>query len=76
MTTLSELKLMYQSGKLTEAVIEPIAVDNTCILEFQHVSGGLVLLTDLKGEQMIYQDIESASKCALAVGFSQVRINR
>ncbi len=75
MTTLSELKLMYQEDQLVEAVIEPVMVEDSWIVEFRHVRGGLVLLTDFKGGEMKYRDLESASKSALAVGFSQVRIN-
>lgn len=75
MTTLSELKLMYQEEQLVEAVIEPILVEDSWIVEFRHVRGGLVLLTDFKGGEMKYRDLESASKSALAVGFNQVRIN-
>ncbi|AAW84804.1 hypothetical protein ACTFQF_06415 [Aliivibrio fischeri] len=75
MTTLSELKLMYQEDQLVEAVIEPVIVEDSWIVEFRHVRGGLVLLTDLKGGEVKYRDLEAASKSALAVGFSQVRIN-
>ena len=75
MTTLSELKLMYQEDQLVEAVIEPVVVEESWIVEFRHVRGGLVLLTDMKGGEMTYRDLESASKSALAVGFNQVRIN-
>lgn len=75
MTTLSELKLMYQEDQLVEAVIESAMVEDTWIVEFRHVHGGLVLLTDMKGGELKYRDLESASKSALAVGFNQVRIN-
>ncbi|CED72426.1 putative uncharacterized protein [Aliivibrio wodanis] len=75
MTTLSELKLMYQEDQLIEAVIEPTMAEGTWIVEFRHIRGGLVLLTDLKGGEMKYRDLESASKSALSVGFNQVRIN-
>ncbi len=75
MTTLSELKLMYQQEQLLEAVIEPVVVDESWIVEFRHIHGGLVLLTDMKGGEIKYKDLESASKSALAVGFNQVRIN-
>lgn len=53
MTTLSELKLMYQEDQLVEAVIEPVIVEDSWIVEFRHVRGGLVLLTDLKGGEEI-----------------------
>ncbi|MBL4829540.1 MAG: hypothetical protein JKY55_06605 [Aliivibrio sp.] len=72
--TLSELKLLYREDELVEAVIEPSVEENMWIVEFRHSGGGLMLLTDMKGSEVHYRDLDSASKSALAVGFNQVRI--
>ncbi|MCG7498739.1 hypothetical protein MHO82_17865 [Vibrio sp. Of7-15] len=72
--TLSELRLLYHQDQLVEAIIEPSIQENMWIVEFRHTRGGLVPLTDSKGCEQHYQDVDMASKSALAVGFNQVRI--
>ena len=43
-------------------------------MEFRHARGGFVFLTDSHGEECLYEDLDAASKSAMAVGFQQVRI--
>ncbi len=72
--TLTELKALYREKQLVEAIIEPSIHDGTWVVEFRHARGGFVLLTDTQGEECQYIDLDVASKSAMAVGFSQVRI--
>lgn len=44
------------------------------VVEFRHARGGFVFLTDSHGEECLYEDLDAASKSAMAVGFQQVRI--
>ncbi|MDP4491925.1 thymidylate kinase [Vibrio sp. AH4] len=46
------------------------------MVEFRHQMGGFVLLTDEKGEECRYVDLDSASQSAMAVGFRQVRVEQ
>lgn len=72
--TVTELRYLYREHKLVEAIIEPSAEEGTWIVEFRHAKGGFVLLTDSHGEECHYENLDLASKSAMAVGFQQVRI--
>ncbi|EII3003471.1 hypothetical protein RAL73_003392 [Vibrio cholerae] len=72
--TIPELKELYQTQQLVEAIIEPSFQEGEWIVEFRHHMGGFVLLTDENGEECRYIDLDSASQSAMAVGFRQVRI--
>ncbi|GLT17055.1 hypothetical protein GCM10007938_08320 [Vibrio zhanjiangensis] len=72
--TINELRNLYREHQLVEAIIEPSAEEGTWIVEFRNTRGGLVLLTDVHGEECHYSDLDLASKSAMAVGFSQVRV--
>ncbi|MYM61075.1 hypothetical protein [Vibrio tetraodonis] len=72
--TINELRSLYRENQLVEAIIEPSAEEGTWIVEFRHTRGGFVLLTDVHGEECHYPDLDMASKSAMAVGFSQVRV--
>lgn len=72
--TVTELRNLYRDKELVEAIIEPSAQEGTWIVEFRHAKGGFVLLTDVHGEECHYDDLDLASKSAMAVGFQQVRI--
>ncbi|WP_076589780.1 hypothetical protein [Vibrio ostreicida] len=72
--TLNELRNLYRENQLVEAIIEPSSQEGSWIVEFRHTRGGLVLLTDAHGQECHYIDIDLASKSAMAVGFSQVRV--
>lgn len=71
--TLTELRHLYRDNELVEAIIEPIN-DGVWGVEFRHVNGGFMPLTDSRGEACHYDDLDSASKFAMAVGFRQVRV--
>lgn len=72
--TLNELRNLYRENQLLEAIIEPSIQEGAWVVEFRHSRGGFVLLTDNHGEECHYQDLDVASKSAMAVGFQQVRI--
>lgn len=72
--TITELRSLYRENQLIEAIIEPSIQDGGWVVEFRHARGGFVLLTDSQGEECQYVDLDVASKSAMAVGFSQVRI--
>ena len=72
--TLTELRTLYREHQLVEAIIEPVNEEGGWIVEFRHCHGGLVLLTDSHGEGCQYDDLDIASKSAMAVGFNQVRV--
>ncbi len=72
--TITELRNLYRENKLVEAIIEPSSQEGEWIVEFRHQAGGFVLLTNANGEECHYDDLELASKSAMAVGFNQVRV--
>ena len=72
--TLNELRNLYRENLLVEAIIEPSIQEGSWVVEFRHMGGGFVLLTDVHGEECHYADLDLASKSAMAVGFQQVRI--
>lgn len=72
--TREELRYLYQSKKLTEAVIESSSDDGDWIVECRHYEGRLVLLTDESGREQHYKDSEEASISAFEIGFGQVTI--
>jgi len=72
--TITELRSLYRDNQLVEAIIEPSIQEGSWIVEFRHARGGFILLTDTHGEECHYLDLDVASKSALAVGFSQVRV--
>ncbi|MDG3084733.1 hypothetical protein P7F88_00950 [Vibrio hannami] len=72
--TLTELRTLYRDEQLLEAIIEPSIQDGGWVVEFRHAKGGFVPLTDARGEECQYYDLDLASKSAMAVGFKQVRV--
>jgi hypothetical protein len=72
--TLAELRTLYRNHQLVEAVVEPSVQEGGWVVEFRHVRGGFVILTDAEGEECQYYDIDLASESAMEVGFRQVRI--
>ncbi|WP_375751551.1 hypothetical protein [Vibrio sp. HN007] len=72
--TLTELRTLYRDEQLLEAIIEPSIQDGGWVVEFRHAKGGFVPLTDSRGEECQYYDLDLASKSAMAVGFKQVRV--
>ncbi|MDA0149528.1 hypothetical protein [Vibrio sp. LaRot3] len=72
--TINELRNLYRENQLVEAIIEPSAEEGLWVVEFRHSQGGFVILTDAHGEECHYGDLDMASKCAMAVGFNQVRV--
>ena len=59
--TIPELRELYQTQQLVEAIIEPSFQEGEWIVEFRHQMGGFVLLTDENGEECRYIDLDSAS---------------
>ncbi|GEA52876.1 hypothetical protein VIN01S_36800 [Vibrio inusitatus NBRC 102082] len=72
--TINELRVLYRSERLVEAIVEQADQDGLWVVEFRDSRGGILALTDPQGEQRYYNDLDSASKSAMAVGFSQVRV--
>ncbi|MGF1910119.1 hypothetical protein L4C38_11795 [Vibrio kasasachensis] len=72
--TINELRALYRDNQLVEAIIEPSAEEGQWVVEFRYAQGGFVLLTDVHGEECHYGDLDIASRSAMAVGFSQVRV--
>ncbi|OBT16368.1 thymidylate kinase [Vibrio sp. UCD-FRSSP16_10] len=72
--TINELRVLYRSERLVEAIVEQSSQDGLWLVEFRDSHGGILALTDPQGEQHYYSDLDSASKSAMAVGFSQVRV--
>jgi hypothetical protein len=72
--TLEELRLLYRKNLLIEAVVEPFSDQGMWIVEFRHVQGKFILLTDEQGEECHYNNLDMASKSAMDVGFRHVRI--
>ncbi len=71
---INELRNLYRQRQLIEAIIEPSSTEGEWLVEFRHVQGGFVHLTDNHGEECSYVDLDSASKLAMAVGFQHVRV--
>ncbi|BDR12302.1 hypothetical protein [Vibrio sp. STUT-A11] len=72
--TINELRHLFRENQLVEAIIEPSIQEGGWVVEFRHTRGGFVFLTDNHGEECLYEDLDAASKSAMAVGFQQVRI--
>lgn len=73
--TINELRVLYRSKRLVEAIVEPAdEEDGAWVVEFRDCEGVILALTDPQGEQCYYTDLDSASRSAMAVGFSQVRV--
>lgn len=73
--TINELRVLYRSKRLVEAIVEPAdQEEGSWVVEFRDTHGGMLALTDPSGEQCHYTDLDSASRSAMAVGFSQVRV--
>ena len=72
--TITELKYLFHQDLLAEAIIEPAESEGGWIVEFRHKQGGFVMLADIHGAECQYNDLDKASKSALAVGFTEVRI--
>ncbi len=72
--TINELRHLFRDNQLVEAIIEPSIREGGWVVEFRRARGGFVCLTDSHGEECLYDDLDTASKSALAVGFQQVRI--
>ncbi|SEG73586.1 hypothetical protein SAMN04488244_1445 [Vibrio hangzhouensis] len=72
--TITELKHLFHQDLLAEAIIEPSSTEEGWIVEFRHKQGGFLMLTDIHGAECQYNDLDKASKSALAVGFTEVRI--
>ncbi len=71
---LTELRVLYQKHQLVEAVIEPSIQEGGWVVEFRHVQGGFIILTDIDGGECQYYDLDLASQSAMEVGFRQVRV--
>ena len=54
--TLNELRNLYRENLLVEAIIEPSIQEGSWVVEFRHMGGGFVLLTDVHGEECHYAD--------------------
>ena len=72
--TINELRHLFRDNQLVEAIIEPSIQEGGWVVEFRRARGGFVCLTDSHGEECLYDDLDTASNSALAVGFQQVRI--
>ncbi|WP_261816108.1 thymidylate kinase [Vibrio gallicus] len=72
--TINELRVLYRSQNLVEAIVEPGAQEGAWMVEFRDSDGGVLILTDVHGEQCQYSDLDTASRTAMAVGFTQVRV--
>jgi hypothetical protein len=72
--TINELRVLYRTKRLIEAIVEPADQEGSWVVEFRDSNGGILALTDPQGEQCYYADLDSASRSAMAVGFSQVRV--
>ncbi|MBF9001328.1 MULTISPECIES: hypothetical protein [Vibrio] len=72
--TITELQDLYRNNQLVEAIIEPSTQEGAWIVEFRHQRGGFVLLTDEIGIEQHHDNLDLASESAMAVGFSQVRV--
>ena len=72
--TINELRHLFRENQLVEAIIEPAIQEGGWVVEFRHARGGFVFMTDSHGEECLYEDLDAASKSAMAVGFQQVRI--
>lgn len=72
--TIEELQSLYQGNQLLEAIVEPFSEEGKWIVEFKHAEGGIVVMTDLRGEECHYSDVTHAYRSAMEVGFKQVRI--
>ncbi len=72
--TIEELQALFRDNLLIEAIAEPFDDQGGWIIEFRHVQGGFVLLTDAQGEECHYSNLAVASKSAIEVGFKQLRV--
>ena len=57
--TLNELRNLYRENLLVEAIIEPSIQEGAWVVEFRHMGGGFVLLTDVHGEECHYTRIST-----------------
>ena len=74
--TIDELKVLFRDDLLVEAIVEPFSDDGLWIVEFRHIQGGFVLLTDDHGEECYYRDFDLASKSAMEVGFKHITVEK
>lgn len=73
--TIDELKVLFREHQLVEAIVEPYSDGGQWIVEFRHVQGGFILLTDSHGEECYYGNYDLASKSAMEVGFKHVKVD-
>ena len=71
---LREISLMFEAGKLQEAIITPAPTGNGWWVEFKTSDEQLVKLTDHSGEEKQFKDMDLATRTAEALGFKTVRV--
>ncbi len=72
--TKTELRSLYNQDMLVEAVVEHSLLTDAWILEFRHSRGGYVPLTDINGDEQVFEDPDMAMDRAMEIGFNQVRV--
>jgi gamma-glutamyl phosphate reductase len=71
---LKETKLLYEAGKLKEAIIESCQENNGWIVVFTDDHGDRIILTNHTGQQRLFKDLDTATRITNEIGFHSVRI--
>jgi hypothetical protein len=71
---LARVRSEFEAGRLREAVIEPSPTGNGWLVLFREADGELVKLTDHVGADVLYHDLDSATKLANDIGFATIRV--
>lgn len=71
---LSHMRTMYDTGRLSEAMIIASHEDNSWLVDCHDLWGHTLHLTNHSGDALHYDTVDNATKAARAIGFNQVGV--
>ena len=71
---LDTARVAYESGKLSEVIIEPADEGNGWMLLVRGGDGGTSKITDRSGVEKIFHTIDHATEVAREIGFDTIRV--
>ena len=71
---LDKVRLEFEAGTLTEAIIEPSPEGNGWMVLFKKEGGETVTLTDHSGIERVLHTLDAATRLAHEAGFETVRV--
>ena len=71
---IDQVQLLFEGGKLSEAIMEPSPTGNGWLLEFRAQDGELIKLTTHGGEERLFRSLDAATNTARRIGFPSARV--